>query len=71
MGTLYYCASGPVISLFALGQRRFITFCACIAWIILVGAMILPVRVSYIRNGEWCRFFAGVRRPRWRFAARC
>ena len=53
LGTMYAPTAGPVIALFALNQRRIIIFIYLVCWIALIGGLILPTRVKFIRNGEW------------------
>lgn len=53
LGTLYAPTAGPVIALFALNQRRIFTLLYLVCWIGLIGGLILPSRVKFIRNGEW------------------
>ncbi|KAL8283844.1 hypothetical protein RQP46_005276 [Phenoliferia psychrophenolica] len=48
--TLYYATALPVISLFALGQTRAVAAFAGAFWFIMVGILILPVRIAFIRN---------------------
>ncbi|KAM0756348.1 hypothetical protein T439DRAFT_352046 [Meredithblackwellia eburnea MCA 4105] len=48
--TMYFSAALPVVALFALGQKRVVAAFSTTLWVILVGVLILPYRIPYIRN---------------------
>ncbi|SCV67792.1 BQ2448_5403 [Microbotryum intermedium] len=50
LGTMYYPSCQIVIGLFALGQKRLYAFIGAISWVVIVGATLLPHRVTFIRN---------------------
>ncbi|SGZ17181.1 BQ5605_C020g09101 [Microbotryum silenes-dioicae] len=50
LGTMYYPSCQIVIGLFALGQKRLYALIGALSWVVVVGATLLPHRVTFIRN---------------------
>ncbi|KAM0753644.1 hypothetical protein T439DRAFT_322531 [Meredithblackwellia eburnea MCA 4105] len=50
LATMLYASAFPFVGLFALGQKRLLTFAGCLVWITISSALVVPQNLNFLRD---------------------